>query len=341
MAVAGMDTHKDTLAVAVIDGQGRELDRIELENSAAGHHRLVGWLRRFQLERVGIEGSGSYGRAVALAVHGAGFEVVEVPPQLTAQARKRQRSNAKSDPIDALLIARITLREPDLPLTRPDGDVEDLRVLVRYRRELRAERNRQANRLHADLVQLRPGYQRRIGRLTTERNLDRARRLLAGDDGVRARTARQRVTRLRQLNRQMAEVTAEVRQRAATIRSGLTTIPGVAELSAAELLAEIGDATRYRTKAQFAMANGTAPLPASSGRTQRHRLNRGGNRQLNRIIHYIALTQISRHPEGRTYFDHKKAEGKTTQEAMRCLKRRISDRIFQTLRDTRTPASAG
>ncbi len=102
--------------------------------------------------------------------------------------------------------------------------------------------------------------------------------------------------------------------------------------SAAELLAEIGDVTRFRTKAQFAMANGTAPLAASSGRTERHRLNRGGNRQLNRIIHFVALTQISRHPEGRAYYLQKKRQGKTTQEALRCLKRRISDRIFNTLR---------
>jgi len=327
-----MDTHKDTLAVAVVDGQGRELDRIELENSSVGHHRLVGWLGRFELERVGIEGSGSYGRAAALALRDAGLQVAEVPPQLTAQARRRQRSPAKTDGIDALLIARIALRDHELPSIRPDGDIEDLRVLVRYRRELRAERNRIANRLHADLGQLHPGYQRRIGRLTTPQNLDRARRLLAGDDRVRARTARQRVTRLRQLNRQIAEVTAEVQERAACFHSGLTTIAGVAGLSAAELLAEIGDVGRYRTKAQFAMANGTAPLPASSGRTQRHRLNRGGNRQLNRVIHFIALTQISRYPEGRAYYDQKKAEGKTTQEAMRCLKRRISDRIFQTLR---------
>jgi transposase len=115
---------------------------------------------------------------------------------------------------------------------------------------------------------------------------------------------------------------------AATFGSGLTTIIGIAELSAAELLAEIGDVGRYRTKAQFAMANGTAPLPASSGRIDRHRLNRGGNRQLNRIIHYVALTQISRSPEGRAYYERKRAEGKTTKEALRCLKRRISDRIF-------------
>ena len=117
--------------------------------------------------------------------------------------------------------------------------------------------------------------------------------------------------------------------------SPLTSIPGVAELTAGEILAEVGDAWRFRTKAQFAMANGTAPLPASSGRTNRHRLNRGGNRQLNRIIHFIALTQVSRDPQGRAYYLRKQAEGRTRKDALRCLKRRISDRLFQVLR---TPA---
>jgi len=106
-------------------------------------------------------------------------------------------------------------------------------------------------------------------------------------------------------------------------------------LTAGEILAEVGDAWRFRTKAQFAMANGTAPLPASSGRTNRHRLNRGGNRQLNRIIHFIALTQVSRDPQGRAYYLRKQAEGRTRKDALRCLKRRISDRLFQVLR---TPA---
>lgn len=162
--------------------------------------------------------------------------------------------------------------------------------------------------------------------------------MLTGDDRVRARVARQRVTRLRQLTKQLDETTQVIRELASTFKTGLTTIPGVAELSAAEL-AEIGDVARFRTKAQFAMANGTAPLPASSGRTERHRLNRGGNRQLNRIIHFVALTQISRHPEGRAYYLQKKREGKTTQEALRCLKRRISDRIFTTLRAQPAAAS--
>ena len=234
-----------------------------------------------------IEGAGSNGRVVALRLQEVGYEVVEVPPQLTVQARRRQRTQAKSDPIAALLIARIGLRESELPQIRPSGEIEDLRVLVRHRRELRSERTRLASRLHADLEQLEPGYQSRIGRLTGERNLDRARRLLGGDDRVRAQVARERVTRLRQLNRQIERITEEIGLLAATFGSGLTTIIGIAELSAAELLAEIGDVGRYRTKAQFAMANGTAPLTASSGRIDRHRLNRGGNRQLNRIIHFV------------------------------------------------------
>ena len=151
MAVAGVDAHKDSLAVAVVDEQGRQLDRTEVENSPCGFHRLVGWLSRYDPQRVGIEGSGSLGRPVALRLREVGLEVVEVPPQLTAQARRRQRNHGKSDPIDALLIARITLREALLPSIRPDGAVEELRVLVRYRRELRAERTRVASRLHADL----------------------------------------------------------------------------------------------------------------------------------------------------------------------------------------------
>ena len=336
MAVAGIDSHKDTLAVGIVDDQGRQIDLLEIENTPAGFHQLVGWMGRHLPARIGIEGSGSHGRPAGLALNDAGFDVVEVPPQMTASTRRQQRSAAKTDPIDAVVIARIALRENDLPPIRADGALEDLRVLVRYRRELLAERNRIANRLHSDLEQLHPGYQQRIGRLTTERNLDRARRLLTGNRQTRARVARKRVTRLRQLTRQIVDLAAEIAELSRSLDTGLTTIPGIAELSAAELLAEIGDITRYRTRAQFAMANGTAPIPASSGRIDRHRLNRGGNRQLNRIIHFVALTQISRYPEGRTYYQRKQAEGKTRKEAMRCLKRRISDRIYRTLRDHTT-----
>ncbi len=334
MRVVGIDSHKDTLAVAVVDEVGRQVATTEVANTREGFERLVGWLARHRPERVGIEGSGGHGRQVALRLLEASYEVVDVPPQLTARERRRQRTPSKSDIADATNIARVVLREEDLPTVRPDGELEDLRVLIHYRRELVAERTRLASRLHADLEQLHPGYHHRIGRLTTLRNLDRARRLLTGDPQPRATVARQRVARLKQLNRQITDLTGEITQRARRLNTTLVAIPGVGDLTAAELLAEIGDITRYRTRAQFAMANGTAPIPASSGRTQRHRLNRGGNRHLNRIIHLIALTQISHHPPARVYYQRKQAEGKTRREAIRCLKRHISDRIYRTLRDT-------
>jgi transposase len=203
---------------------------------------------------------------------------------------------------------------------------------VRYRRELLADRTRLTKRLHADLHRLRPGYQTRLRKLTSLNALDRARRLLARDPGVRARLARQRITRLRRLHGQITRTTDELTTLAGRLGTRLTDITGIAQLAAGELLAEVGDVTRYATKAQFAMANGTAPLPASSGRTTRHRLNRGGNRQLNRSLHLITLTQVSRDPEGRAYYQRKTS--RRAQQAGRAPlpERRISDRVYQTLR---------
>ena len=332
MHFIGIDTHKDTLAACVINQHGRAVDHGQFRNDPAGHARLVTWATAYAPTRVGIEGSGGLGRHAALTLGRHGLPIVDVPPQLTAQARRQQRTHAKTDPIDALLVARITLRDEDLPTVRTDGPLDDLRALVRYRRELLAERTRLTNRLHADLHQLQPGYQARLRKLTSPNALTRAHRLLARDPGVRARLARQRITRLRHLHAQITRTTHDLTTLAGRFGTRLTDITGVARLAAAELLAEAGDVTRYATKAQFAMANGTAPLPASSGRTNRHRLNRGGNRQLNRSLHLIALTQISRDPEGRAYYQRKQAEGRSKRDALRCLKRRISDRVYQTLR---------
>jgi transposase len=328
----GIDAHKDTLVAAAVDSQGRPLESRTFRNDPNGFAALAKWSADVAPVRVGVEGSGSLGRQASLGLLREGFSVVEVPPQLTALARRHERNHAKTDPIDALIIARTVLRDADLPAVRASGPVEDLRDLVHYRRELLAERNRQAGRLHSDLEQLCPGYQSRVGKLTTKIQLDRARRLLVGMSTARARLARKRIIRLREIFAEIDQVTRELTTLAREWAAALTEIPGVADLTAGEILAEVGDPRRYRTKAQFAMANGTAPLAASSGRTNRHRLNRGGNRQLNRIIHFIALTQTSRDPSGRTYYLRKQAEGRSKKDALRCLKRRISDRLFQALR---------
>ena len=210
------------------------------------------------------------------------------------------------------------------------GRSRTLRCLVYYRRELVETRNRHVNRLHADLEQLHCGYHHNIPtRLTTPTALTKASYLLRGDRNTRAGVAKRRIRHIRELNRQIDDLATQITAMVRASGTTLTNIYGIGALVAAEILAGVGDPTRYTTKAKFTMANGTAPLEASSRRVVRHRLNRGGNRQLNKAIHTIAITQIARpNTEGRTYYQRKLACGKTKREAIRSLKRRVSDRIW-------------
>ena len=185
---AGVDTHKDSLAVAVIDQAGRNVTTRQLPNTDPGFGRLVSLLARHGVRRVGIEGSGGYGRAAA--VHLAildSIEVVEVPTLLTARERSARPGRGKTDPIDAVAIARVVARDESLPPVRPaTGPAADLRALVDYRDQLVAERTAVANRAHAELSGLRPGYQRTIPRLNRPTELVAAHGLLDGDTSVRA-----------------------------------------------------------------------------------------------------------------------------------------------------------
>ena len=177
--------------------------------------------------------------------------------------------------------------------------------------------------------------------MTSKKGLERVTRLLAGDTSAPARVARGRLRHIRELNRQIADLTEEISDQVAASATTLTDICGIGSLGAADILTEVGDPARFATKARFAMANGTAPLQASSGRAVRHRLNRGGNRQLNRAIHTAALTQIARpDSEGRRLYDSHRARGKTNRETLRCLKRRISDRIWTHLQHDTTRSHA-
>ena len=181
----------------------------------------------------------------------------------------------------------------------------------------------------ARVEKIRCGYHTRTGALTSPKGLDAASRLLRGDTTTRAEVARGRITHIRRLNRHIDQLGARIATEVSQRGTSLTDIYGIGALTAAEIITEAGDPCRYETKARFAMANGTAPIEASSGRVVRHRLNRGGNRQLNRAIHTAALAQISRSgTEGRTYYERCLGRGKTKREAIRALKRRISDRVW-------------
>ena len=262
------------------------------------------------------------------------MQVVEVPPSLTSRERSSRPAQGKTDPVDALAIARITAREPGLPAVRlAVGQAADLRAMADYRGQLVHERTGLANHTHAELHRLLPGYQATVPRLTAAAFIAAAQQLLHDDTRMRAQLTRRRLDRLAELTAEIKELTALITAAMESVDTGLTDLYGVGPVGAATILGEVADIRRYRSRHAFAAANGTAPIPASSGRTSRHRLNRSGNRTLNRVLYTMAITQIRANTEGRAYHQRKRAEGKTSREALRCLKRRLSDLVFKTLHE--------
>jgi transposase len=280
--------------------------------------------------RFGVEGTGWVGRGIACFLLEQGEQVVDVRGSPTERQRTRLRGQGKSDPRDALAIARVTARE-QLPPVRADSLSRDLKLLCDYRAQLVAERVRTAKRVHADLVSLRPGYEKQIRTLGSNVQLARAERLLAGDTGVQAVLARRRIETLRRLDAEIKQAGRDLRDQVRHSSTGLLTVVGIGDLIAVRIIGEVGDIDRISSKARFARMNGTAPIPASSGQTSRHRLNKGGNRRLNHAIHMIALTQARMDPRARAYVERRRAEGRTRRDAIRALKRHLSDVVYQQL----------
>ena len=342
MASIGIDTHKATLACSSVDELGRQLAARTFGNDPRGHAALLSWIGRLPApRRVGIEGAGSFGAALAEVLVAAGEEVVEVPAQFTGRERRSLLQRGKSDPGDALAIARLTAREPRLPALRRPGILADLKLLVGAREQLLAERTRLINQLHADLLVLAPGYGVRLPNLSADRHQASAARLLGRRDGVRAELARGRLHRLRRLGADAKALERRIARLLIASGSSLPQLAGIGALTAAKLLGEAGDVSRYRSDAAFAAASGAAPVPASSGQHQRHRLNRGGNRQLNRALHTMALIQSRWDPRAAAYLARRLAEGRTRLEALRALKRHLARVVYRTmLADARRAAGA-
>jgi transposase len=332
--VIGVDSHKSSLAVCVVDELGRSLGARTFANSAKGHAAAYAWVDDVaDGERCfGIEATGGFAYAFSLLLDAQGERVFDVPPNQTDRERGRQTTRSKSDEKDALAIARITLRERErlVPLAH-NPLARDLRMLCTYRRQLRQARTRTANRLHADLVQLEPGYETRVPALDIPKQLAACGRLLAKHAGVQAELARLRLADLRRVDREMRVLEKRIRLLLPTTGTTLTEIFGVGPLVAAQIIGEVRCVERFASQDRFARHNGTAPIPASSGRSTRYRLNRGNNRRLNHAIHVIALTQAGYDPRAKAFLARSRAEGKSSREAMRALKRRLSDVVYRQL----------
>jgi transposase len=333
MVFVGVDTHKSSLAVCLVDELGRQLAVEQFGNERAGHRRLHGWVKRRAPgeRRIGIESSGWLGHGLALYLVERGEDVRDVRGHMTERERSRLRGHGKSDPRDAYAIARVTAREELAPVRTATVD-RDLKLLCDFREQLLAERTRAQNRLHADLVTLHPGYERRVASLAKPGSLEAAARVLERDRTVQACLARRRIERIRELDSERAELEQEIRRLVRELGTGLVDLVGVGELIAARIIGEVGDVARIPSRRHFASLNGTAPISASSGQQRRHRLNRGGNRRLNQAIHMMALTQARMDPRARAYMARRLGEGRSRRDASRALKRHLSDVVYQQLR---------
>jgi transposase len=334
MFVIGVDSHKSSLALCVVDELGRAIAARTVANSPKGHAAALAWICEVaDGERCfGVEATGGFAYAFSVLLDTQGERVFDVPPNQTDRERGRQTTRAKSDEKDALAIARIALRERErlVPLAH-NPLARDLRMLCTYRRQLRQARTRTANRLHADLVQLEPGYETRVPALDNPKQLAACGRLLAKYASVQGDLARLRLAELRRIDREMRVLEKRIRLLVPTTGTTLTEIHGVGTLVAAQIIGEVRSVERFATPSRFARHNGTAPIPASSGRSTKYRLNRGNNRRLNHAIHVIALTQARNDPRAQAFLASRRAEGKTSREAMRALKRRLSDVVYRQL----------
>jgi transposase len=342
MMVLGTDAHKRAHVAAAVNAvSGVVVGDVRAPVSREGFGRLVRWARGLDAERVwAIEDcrhvSGSFERFLLER----GERVVRVAPRLMGQARRGGRERGKSDVIDAVAVARAALREglQALPTARSDGPELEIRLLVDHRERLVRERTRLGNDLLWHLHDLWPELELPGRALRSRQRLAQlARRLARAEQSARVQIARDELRRIIELGRAIDRLQAQLAPMVTTIAPRLLTEPGCSVLTAAKLIGEIAGAERFRTDAQLARCAGVAPIPASSGRRDRHRLDRGGNRQLNAALHRLAVNKGRLCPQTAAYLARKQAEGKTRMEALRCLKRHLARHILHLLK-TPTPA---
>lgn len=331
MVVVGVDAHKRTHTLVVVDEIGRELAATTVAATPKGHQAALEWVRQWPERRFALEDCRHLTRRLEEDLVRAGEAAVRVPTRFMAGARRAGRERGKSDPIDALAVARAALREPDLAVVRPEGATREVRLLVDHRDDLVNERTRIQNRLRWHLHELFPGLEIPPGALCRAHVLDELEERLAGAEGTVARIAAELVVRCRELTERTGALEREIASLVRRLAPSLLDLPGCGVLSAARIIGEASDARRFHSKAAFACWNGTAPIPVWSGNATRHRLSRHGNRKVNAALHRIAITQLRGVGPGREYVERRMTGGTTKREAVRLLRRRLSDEVFKRL----------
>jgi transposase len=348
MIVIGADTHKRSHTLGAVDGAtgGVIADRT-VRAKRRSFEDLLLWARGLNSERVwAIEDCRHVSGALERFLLARGERVVRVAPKLMAGARRSAREPGKSDRIDAVAIARAALREglDTLPVAQLAGPELDVRLLVDHRERLVAQRTALINDLRWGLHDLWPELEIPPRALTGRGWQERiAGRLQRAEQSTRVRIARDELRRIRELTRSIDALESELAPLARELAPRLLAERGCGVLTAAKLTGEIAGIARFATDAKLARTAGSAPIPASSGRTDRHRLDRGGNRQLNCALHRLAISKSRLDPETAAYLARKQAEGKTRREAIRCLKRHLARRVWRLLQPpapTLTPTTA-
>jgi transposase len=340
-----MDPHKRSATIEVLDERERVLDQGRFTTDRDGYRDMLATGRRHPDRLWAVEGCNGIGRHIAQRLIADGEPVVDVPAKLSARARVFSTGQGrKTDPVDAHSVALVGLRSTtELRVIAVDDATVALRLLVDRRDELGVARTQALNRLHRLLLELLPGGAKKY------LSIDQAKALLAtvrprGVVGkTRRRLAAELITELVAIDRRIKTANQELHALIEATGSSLRELSGIGPSGAARLLGDVGDITRFSDKARFASWNGTAPLDASSGDQQRHRLSRAGNRRINRVLHIMAIVALRNDTEGRAYYRRKVAAGKTHREALRCLKRRLSDIVYNQMRDDarRLAASPG
>jgi transposase len=330
MVVIGGDSHKRTHTFVAVDPVGRRVGEKTVPATTDGHLVALAWASQWTDRQWALEDCRHLTRRLEGDLLRAGEAVVRVPPKMMAAERRATRSPGKSDPIDAESVARAALRDDDLPVARLDGEARKVKLLVDHREDLVAERTRMQARLRWHLHELVPELNLAPKALNKFCHLDRVAAALEAFEGTVAAIAGELVERIRDLTVRCNHLEREITAIAKVLVPTLLELPGCGPLTAAKIVGEVAGADRFKTKAAFARWNGTAPIPVWTG-SERFRLSRSGNRQVNAALHRIAITQWRGVGPGRAFIEARMAAGKTKTAAIRLLRRRLSDEVLRRL----------